>query len=138
MEIDRVKFNLMEDFSGDFGGLEPVFCSLVILDVAKSERVTETFYFHTNTRKLMQMFYKDSRAFRDIQLEEDSYLVGDHAYDDVEMGKVERALFTFSKHRTSSNLFLVLRVSRILQGSKVKKCLDYYTEVTGTFARVCV
>lgn len=113
VEVKQLKFYLLETVDQ----LEPLFCSILIVDAAKRERLTEAFYFDMNTRALMKQFYP---ADATSSSEDDDPLIGDG---------VRRAIFSINQKRICPSLFLILRVYRLFQGD-ISKSLQHYYEST--------
>lgn len=122
VEVDRFKFYLMEEYINSLDAaarqFEPLFCSIMIVDAAKRERLTETFNFDVNTRALMRQFCPPQAGEPSTTTDEEDPLLRDGA---------RRAIFSINQKRICPSLFLILRVHRLFQGD-IHKSLQYYND----------
>ena len=49
------------------GEMEPLFCSICILDFAEKKRVSENFYFHMNNDAVMMLLPPDVRIVASVK-----------------------------------------------------------------------
>lgn len=89
--------------SFQIGNIEPYFLSMVLFDMAKKTRLSETFYFDFNDDETIKMIGSESNSRRDVS-----------------------ALFSVAQ--PSTDIWLVVRVEKILQGETHDQISDTYSK----------
>ncbi|XP_008205538.1 dedicator of cytokinesis protein 9 isoform X2 [Nasonia vitripennis] len=99
--------------------VEPYYTTLSVFDARNNKKISENFYFDTNHESVQNM----------IKLEESSKENGLELPDDLKnisvtwLSKLKQAIFSISNPHP--DIFLVVRIEKVLQGSIYQTCEQY-------------
>ncbi|XP_050434883.1 dedicator of cytokinesis protein 9 isoform X2 [Adelges cooleyi] len=121
IECQSLNFRLRNE-DCDENQVEPYFTTLALFDIRTAQKISEDFHFDINTSTMKNLLNENDVHHGDIEVAKNCVVTRQWLY------KQKQAIMCVSKPH--SDVFLVLRVDKVLQGSIVRASEPYIKATT--------